>query len=244
MEKRTQFCAECGREMPYYLKKSPVARQIHKKKYRFEIEEAVCAGCGENVGVPGLLDHNVAGIERQYRAMEPLFSLSEKMQSVIYCLLKKTEDVTPLALQKMLYFIQGIHMTLFDREMFSEDCQAWAHGPVFKEVYEVFRDFQYNPIEDARFFMSENGIQELSDNEKSVINLVIESFGIYNGKTLERVTHKEAPWKEARADCLPDQRSNRVIPKESIKKYFQAAAGHYDLTSVGGIREYIDSRLR
>lgn len=235
---------ECGREMPYHIKKRSVVRCIHKKEYVFEITEAVCAGCGEFVGIPGLLDHNAAEIERQYRALEPLFSLSEKMRSVISCLLKKTEEVTPLALQKMLYFIQGIHMALFDRELFPEDCQAWAHGPVFKEVYEVFRDFQYNPIEDAHFLMLADRQQELSGNEKRVINMVAESFGIYNGKTLERITHKETPWKEARADCLENQRSNEVIAKESMKKYFQEAARQYDLTSVEGIREYIASRLR
>lgn len=235
---------ECGREMPYRLRKSSVTRFIHKKEYVFKITEAVCAGCGKFVGIPGLLDHNAVEIERQYKAQEPLFSLSEKMRSVISCLLKRTEVLTPLALQKMLYFIQGIHMALFDRELFPEDCQAWAHGPVFKEVYEVFRDFQYSPIEDARFSMFGSRFQELSDDEKRVIDMVAESFGIYSGKTLERITHKETPWKEARVGCQENQRSNEVIAKESMKKYFQEAARQYDLTSVEGIREYIASLLR
>lgn len=244
MGEKTQFCAACGREMPYDLQKSSVTRYIPKKEYTFEIVEAVCAGCGAAVGVPGLLDHNAAWIEQQYRELKLLLSLSEKMRSAILRLLKTSGEVTPLALQKMLYFMQGIYMALFDGELFREDCQAWAHGPVYQEVYEVFRDFQYHPIEDARFLkLGDNG-QELSEYETKVIDLVVEAFRPYSGKTLERVTHKEIPWKEARADCLSDQRSNEMIPKASIKKYFRSAAERYDLASAGGIREYIDSRLR
>lgn len=244
MGKKIQFCAECGRKMPYSLQKNSITRVIQKKEYKFEIEAAVCAGCGENIGIPGLLDRNAAAIERQYRELKPLLSLSGKMRSVIFRLLQTTEGLTPLALQKLLYFVQGIYMALYGVELFQEDCQAWAHGPVFQEVYEAFRDFRYHPIKDMRFSMFGNGIQELSDNEKSVIDLVTESIGIYDGKMLEKITHNEAPWKMARADSMPDQRSNAVIPKASIKEYFKAAAGQYDLASVEGIREYVGSLLR
>lgn len=244
MRERIQFCAGCGREMPYELKQSYVTRRIRKKEYVFEIAEAVCAGCGENVGVPGLLDYNAAGVERQYRELEPLFSLSDKMLLVLSYLFQIAEEITPLALQKMLYFIQGIHILLFGGEVFQEDCQAWAHGPVYKEVYEIFRDFQYNPIEDRRLTKFGNRVNELSEQERKVIGLVAESFGAYSGKTLERVTHKEAPWKEARAGCPADWRSSEVITKASIGNYFRAAAQQYDFSSVEGIRKYIDSRLR
>ena len=56
----------------------------------------------------------------------------------------------------MLYFIQGIYMVLFNVELFREECEAWAHGPVFKDVYDVFKNFKYNPIDDTRFAMFQN----------------------------------------------------------------------------------------
>lgn len=178
------------------------------------------------------------------KELEPLFALSEKMLLTISYIFKTAEEVTPLALQKMLYFIQGIYMVLFGVELFSEDCEAWAHGPVFREVYDVFKNFKYNPIDDTRFSMFQNRFSELSDNVKQVINLVVESFGMYSGKTLEQITHNEAPWKDARANCLPDEPSNEVISKEAIKKYFSEVAEKYDIGSVDGIRSYISSRLQ
>ena len=178
------------------------------------------------------------------KELEPLFELSEKMLLTISYIFKTAEEVTPLALQKMLYFIQGIYMVLFDVELFTEDCEAWAHGPVFRDVYDVFKNFKYNPIDDIRFSMFQNRFNELSDNAKHVINLVVESFGMYSGKTLERITHGEDPWKDARANCLPDEPSNEIISKEAIKKYFSEVADKYDLGSADGIRSYIISRLQ
>ena len=178
------------------------------------------------------------------KEVEPLFALSEKMLLTISYIFKKAEEVTPLALQKMLYFIQGIYMFLFGVELFSEECEAWAHGPVFKDVYEVFKSFKYNPIDDTRFSMLQNRFNELSDNERKAIDLVVESFGMYSGKTLERITHGESPWRDARENCLPGEPSNEVISKEAIKEYFSEVARNYEIDSVDGIKKYISSKLQ
>ena len=175
--------------------------------------------------------------------LKPLFALSEKMLLTISYIFNKAEEVTPLALQKMLYYAQGLHMVLNGSALFDEDCEAWAHGPVFREVYEVFKNFKYNPIDDTRFAMLQNRFHELSDAECRVIDLVAESFGMYSGKTLEQITHGEAPWKEARGNCLPEDPSDEVISKESIQSYFEDVAKEYEISSVEGIREYIRSKL-
>lgn len=178
------------------------------------------------------------------KELEPLFALSEKMLLTISYIFKKAEEVTPLALQKMLYFIQGIYMVLFDVELFSEECEAWSHGPVFREVYEVFKNFKYNPIDDTRFSMFQNRFNELSGTEKMVIDLVIESFGVYSGKILEKITHEESPWKKARTNCLPGEPSNELIPKKEIKNYFSEVAKKYEIGCVDGINKYISSKLQ
>ena len=177
------------------------------------------------------------------KEMEPLFALSEKMLLSISYIFKIAEEVTPLALQKMLYFAQGIHMALSGMEFFREECEAWAHGPVFKDVYDIFKNFKYNPIDDIRFAMFQNRFHELPDDEKRIIDLVVETFGMYSGKVLERITHEETPWKNARVNCLPGESSNEVISKESIKKYFSGVSREYELDKVDGIRKYIHSRL-
>ena len=177
------------------------------------------------------------------KSLKPLFSLSEKMLLTISYIFNKAEEVTPLALQKMLYYVQGLYMVLNGSVLFEEECEAWAHGPVFRAVYDVFKNFKYNPIDDTRFAMFQNRFHELSDTERHVIDLVVETFGMYSGKTLEQITHGEAPWKDARGNCLPEDHSDEVISKEAIHHYFEEVAKEYEIGCVEGIREYIQSRL-
>lgn len=176
--------------------------------------------------------------------LRPLFNLSDKMLLTISYIFNRAEEVTPLALQKILYYIQGIYMVLFDTELFTEECEAWAHGPVYRDVYDVFKNFKYNPIDDTRFAILQNRFHELSNDEKRVIDLVVESFGRYSGKVLERITHEEPPWKDARVNCLPGEFPNEVISKEVIKTYFASVAKEYDLSELDGINEYIEQRLQ
>ena len=180
---------------------------------------------------------------RAAKELQPLYSLSEKLLLTVSYIFYLAEEITPLALQKMLYYIQGVYMQLFHKELFTEDCVAWVHGPVYKDVYEVFRNFKYNPIEDNRFSLLQNRFRKLSREEKIAIELVVDSFGMYSGKALEEITHTEAPWKEARTYCLPQKRSNVVISKESIRNYFSEVAKQFEINSVAGLRAYIDSRL-
>ena len=97
--------------------------------------------------------------------------------------------------------------------IFAENCRAWIHGPVYPEVYDLFRDFKYNPIDDARFALLEGTEDALTDDEKRVIDLVVYTFGMYGGKVLEKITHNEEPCLEARngyGDSIPS--SERQLP--------------------------------
>ncbi len=176
--------------------------------------------------------------------LENLFAVSNKMLRVISCVFEELEEVTPLMLQKILYFIQGVSYGVNGTAMFEEDCQAWVHGPVYPEVYDLFRDFKYNPIEDARFAIFEGSKDILTADEHRIIHLVDQTFGEYGGKVLERITHFETPWKEARkgyGDKIP---STELILKESIENYYTTMNQKYDFSSEIGIKEYIKDALQ
>ena len=55
-------------------------------------------------------------------------------------------------------------MVMFDKPLYKEDCMAWVHGPVYEEVYDLFKDFKFNPIEDNRFAILKERFEEL-DNQ-------------------------------------------------------------------------------
>ena len=174
---------------------------------------------------------------------ELVTSVSEKMLITISYIFEKTGEITPLALQKILYYIQGIFMVNYDRPLFSEECQAWVHGPVYEEVYDMFKGFKYNPIEDKRFVIFRDRFQMLTDEEKKVIDMVLNSFGMYSGKTLEGIAHKEAPWAEAFDDNNVCGYTNEPITKEAIRDYFKSISNKFDLTTEDGLKKYIKEQL-
>ena len=176
-------------------------------------------------------------------SIESLFSVSDKMLRVIAYIFEKLEEVTPLMLQKLLYFVQGVHFALYGKPMFEEDCRAWVHGPVYPEVYELFRDFKYNPIEDARFSILEGIGSSLTDDEKRVVDLVLNTFGMYGGKVLEKITHNETPWIEARKGYGENIPSNEVLSKERIMKYYILINQKYGIDTEAGLNSYIYDML-
>ena len=327
---RRDFCIECRKETEYLLQKKDIVKNIRDKEYTFGITVAVCAECGEEMSIPGIIDKNVQEIDEQYRAaeglvsiddieklmkiykigkaplslalgfgevtiprylegqvpskeysdvvraalaspaymkqklmenrekltdaaykkafvaadsIESLFAVSEKMLRVIAYIFEKLEEVTPLMLQKLLYFIQGVYSALYGRPIFEEDCRAWVHGPVYPEVYELFRDFKYNPIDDARFALLEGTADALTEEEKRVIDLVVNTFGMYGGKVLEKITHNEDPWMEARkgyGDSIP---SSELLPKDRIMRYYVAINEKYGIGTEEGLKTYIHDML-
>lgn len=175
--------------------------------------------------------------------LEELFSVSEKMLRVIAYIFQQLQEVTPLMLQKMLYFTQGIYFVLYHESLFAEDCEAWVHGPVYPNVYILFKDFKYDPIDDVRFTILGGTLDTLTEQEKHAVDLVVNTFGVFGGKTLERITHNEEPWRKARRGIGADIPSHELIPKDSIQKYYEFVNQKHSLDCEEGIMDYIDEIL-
>lgn len=75
--------------------------------------------------------------------------MSSKIESIANYIINKSMEITPLALQKLLYFSQSFHKVFLDIFLFDDDCEAWVHGPVYNDIYFKYKDHGYNPIEDG-----------------------------------------------------------------------------------------------
>ena len=119
-----------------------------------------------------------------------------------------------LKLQKLLYFAQGLSFCIHDEEMFPEQFEAWVHGPVIPAVYRQYKQYGYNPI-DINF-----SITNIEDKQLEVLECVKDTYGKYDGKHLEKLTHEQEPWLYARSGLDPDERDDKIIPKEIIADFF------------------------
>ncbi len=159
---------------------------------------------------------------------------SGEIYQAIQYLLTQCEDITPLALQKALYYVQGFYYAFFGTFLFKEECQAWAHGPVYKDVYEQYKNYKFNPI--AKPVQTEN--LHLSEKEKLVLDSVSQYFCCYSGKILEQFTHAEMPWSETRKDLSEGEPSERIIKKKLIGNYFTEVKETYQMEIPQDMKNY------
>jgi putative zinc finger/helix-turn-helix YgiT family protein len=160
-----------------------------------------------------------------------------KVDEVIDYLLLKCEDITPLALQKALYYIQGFYYAFKNEFLFDDDCEAWVHGPVYREIYNRYSNYHFDPIESNDEFDT----SVFTGFEKAVIDSVIQNFFCYSGKVLERFTHSETPWLKTRGNLSADTHSERIITKKLIGEYFIAVKQKYDMLAPNDIATYAQS---
>lgn len=127
------------------------------------------------------------------------------------------ELITPLKLQKLVYYAQAWHLALHDGDPLVEDeFQAWVHGPVAPALYQRFRDYRWNPIDEevAKPDLPEAVIDHLDE--------VMEVYGGYSAWELERLTHAEEPWLAARGDLPPDAPSTTAISRDLMRRFYAA----------------------
>lgn len=158
-----------------------------------------------------------------------------KLESAMKYLLMQTSEITPLALQKLLYFAQGFHKAFTGEYMFEEDCEAWAHGPVYRNVYYKYRAYGYNPIEENDLTFEDI---DVTDSEKELLDYIVLYFGCYSGKILENMTHSEEPWRLARRGLKDWEGSDRIIEKKNIESYFNSVKDKYRMLNPIDIKDY------
>ena len=167
-------------------------------------------------------------------AVEDLLTVSDKLETVALYITHCCEDITPLALQKALYYVQGFGYAFNDTFPFSEDCEAWIHGPVFDSVYHRYKNLGFRPIEQAASFDA----SLLTTDEKAVCDSVIKNLCCYSGDVLRAFTHTESPWINARKGLASNEPSDRIIPKSDIGAYFKEVREKHNMVNLGGIKEY------
>ncbi len=223
------FSRYCDGDMPTKQYSEVLSKIYDDPKYYSEILESGKAGL-----------QSISAYDKSRKAVDALLNLASdtsnksKISCAVRYLLNQCEDITPLALQKALYYIQGFYSAFYNIFIFPEDCESWVHGPVYRDIYFRYRDYHFDPISSCEEFDSNT----LTTQEKAIYDSVIKYLCCYSGKVLERFTHNETPWISARGNLPVSAPSERIITKESIHEYFSAVKTKYNMVTPNDIRSY------
>lgn len=128
---------------------------------------------------------------------------------LIYLSSKQNYTISPLKLQKLLYYCQGFSFAWDNKKLFNDDFEAWQYGPVNRDIYDYFKVYGQLSIP------SSEGKNIIGDpDEIETIEAVWNNLKSYSPFELVENTHNERPWLDAVA-------FNDVISKKSIKDYFK-----------------------
>lgn len=135
-------------------------------------------------------------------------------------ILKKQGPLSAMKLQKLMYYSQAWSLVWLDRPLFRARIEAWANGPVVREVYrhhrQMFTVSQW-PLGDAT---------ALGPDERRAVDGVLGFYGNKSAQWLSDLTHMEEPWKTARqeAGAGPGQSCEREISLASMSEYYGGLA--------------------
>lgn len=133
-------------------------------------------------------------------------------------IVERTGEISAMKLQKIIYYSQAWNMVWEEEQLFADDFQAWANGPVLPVLYDRHRGmFKV----DATLF-SDADSANLTEAERGNIDKVLEFYGDKSAQWLINLTHQESPWLDARDGLPPGAFSNDTITKAAIFEYYSS----------------------
>lgn len=129
-------------------------------------------------------------------------------------ILSQRGRMTAMKLQKLVYYSQAWSLVWDEEPLFHEPIQAWANGPVVRELYEEHR----GKYDLSDWPMGNPGA--LTDEQRATIDGVLSFYGDKTAQWLSDLTHMEQPWKLARVGLAPNQRGEQEISHASMAEYY------------------------
>lgn len=127
---------------------------------------------------------------------------------------KPVFSLTPLKLQKILYYVTTAYLKKYDELLFSESFRKWQYGPVVKEVYFEFKSVGICHIDKPKAIIVQDdsaifGRRKVEFSEhifdqdldfKIVADSVINQLIYKDAFELVEMTHEEKAW----SSCEPE----------------------------------------
>lgn len=154
------------------------------------------------------------------------------VDTLVNYLFQEYGELTPLKLQKGLYFLYSYYGALFNEsqeegsleedfnmpgELFPADFEAWTYGPVIRSVYHSYKEGNYGS--DA--VVSEE-VEEITEEYPKAIHFIKDMFTQVNSLsdfTLVDRSHEDEAWKNAYSKGKSTGIDNYELIKEYKEKY-------------------------
>lgn len=143
------------------------------------------------------------------------------VHDVAVYILQKRGKMSAMKLQKLVYYAKAWHLVWDDAPLFPEEIQAWANGPVVYELYQTHR----GRFEVTAGLFKTGSPDNLTLSEQQSIDAVLTHYGKLKAYELSDLTHREAPWKDARGGIPAGAACSAPIPNFAMYEYYLGLVG-------------------
>lgn len=131
--------------------------------------------------------------------------------------IKKSLDenipITPLKLQKLVYFLYAKYLKETNKKLFTERFETWKYGPVIPSIYAEFNSYKDKPIKTmSKDSTGKSYTASEIDEFGKCIDEIWETYKNYTGSALSAMTHESGTaWTKAKEE------SSLYLKDEDIK---------------------------
>ena len=126
--------------------------------------------------------------------------------------------VTPMEVQKLMFFAHGWMLGLHATPMHYGEWEAWKHGPVLPVIY---HNLSYAGAQPVTKKIHVAGDVDLNNTEQEMIGFIHREYRPMGALRLSRLTHvKGSPWDQVKRKRW----GGNVIPNDLIQEYFSKVA--------------------
>ncbi|MCK5799657.1 MAG: DUF4065 domain-containing protein [Deltaproteobacteria bacterium] len=133
-------------------------------------------------------------------------------------ILRERGEMTAMKLQKLVYYAYAWHLVWEGEKLFDERIEAWANGPVVRELYKVHRG-QFKVKE---LLKGDSNAIARNKPVKSSVDAVLKFYGDKTPFFLSELTHSEEPWKKARKGLGVGEHGRKKIKDAWMEQYYSA----------------------
>jgi len=128
---------------------------------------------------------------------------------------EEAELLSPMKLQKLLYYAQGAFLAIDDAALFEDDIEVWDHGPVIPSVYYKYKKYGAGGIEKSEVDVP----AEINEHTYAMLYGIYEKYSKHSASQLRNMTHREEPYIQASENSNDEV---KIISKASMKDYFSS----------------------
>lgn len=146
---------------------------------------------------------------------------------------KDATDITPMKLQKIIYFLHGWYMAITGQKLIDEGFTRWQYGPVVPSLYRALKHYGGLPIDDyikqpdfssgqlVPYFVDTNALPQF----ESILEQVWRQYSHLTAIQLSTLTHEGgSPWDLTMPN---DEISDELIRNDFVRRAFTTTQQYY-----------------